>query len=252
MRKLFYLVIGLIPLIFAQFVFADATYTHRERLDSAPMSIDSKSGDTTWVIRYRDSNGVQRFLLNPDGTMHILDSSGITIWGIDPNGTNEYNPGENIALLSGATGDISWSASSSGASGWHLTSTNLLQYRTFYVDPSGGTSGASPYTDACPSGNASTGATIYMPTLAASMHGLVWTFVNSFGTTPFVLYDSNSRFHNVGSGSTQAPSGNGAFDANSGATSIADGLSDSVTVRCVYTPSEVSGYYVTDMYINGN
>lgn len=151
------------------------------------------------------------------------------------------------AHLSGSTGTIQWS----GVVGWSLTTTNMKDYLAFMVDPSAITGAA--YTDNCPVGRASTGATVTVPSITEEMHGLEWKFTNALGTTAFVLYRNatDCQFKNVGSGSTQAPSGNAAFNANSGATSIPDGLSDSVTIKAIYSPREVSGYYVTNMYIDG-
>ena len=187
-------------------------------------------------------------------TVHV---GGQTLSGATPTNTHFAT-----ALLSGTTGDISWSAATSGASGWHLTAANMLAYRDFLVEtqfPGGNVSSATPYSGGtgtngkCPVGRANTGSTIYMPTIVSTMHNMQWSFTKmDTPVTPFVLYDANSRIYNVTSGSTQAPSGCDAFNANAGVTSIPANQADTVTLKAIFFPTHVSGYYVRDMYIYGN
>ena len=198
-------------------------------------------------------------------------NSGTSLYGlVDVSGATLTPIGFASALLSGATSDIPWpsdttpSTPSSGATrGWTLTQDNMLKYSTFYFDAGSIPTGVSQYTDNCPNGSAAgtpsgsgSGGTVYIPSIVALMHNKEYKFINATGTggTPFVLHRNatDSQFRNVGTGTTQAPSGNAAFIANSGATSIPDGMGDTVTVTAVFRPSEVSGYYVTGMYINGN
>jgi len=172
-------------------------------------------------------------------------------------GATPTNTHFGTALLSGTTGDISWSAdATTGASGWHLTTANLMAYRDFLVQaqfPGGNVSSATPYsgggvapasgTQTGYPGLANTGNTIYLTgCLTADVHNMEWTFyhVYSGGTTAFYLYDANGRF-NGGSGVTE---GAAVSTADAGAP---DTVGDFVKVKAIFFPSEVSGWYVQNI-----
>ena len=174
-------------------------------------------------------------------------NSGVTIVGQLKFATGTTVPPipQGIALLSGTTGDICWGVNTSGASGWHLTADNLKNYKEFMVQaqfPGGLVSGASQYSDNAGQGLASTGNTVYLTgCLVAEIHGREWTFTHALsgGTTAFYIYDANGRF-NAGSGTTEGVG----VTANSSAP---DTVGDSVTVKAIVFPSEVSGWYVTNI-----
>jgi len=73
----------LVPVFVASLVIGGPTYTNRERLKSAPMHIDYKSGDTDWALKVTDSADVQRWRVQHDGTKVGFNASGATVWGIN-------------------------------------------------------------------------------------------------------------------------------------------------------------------------
>lgn len=200
---------------------------------------------------------IKRLSENDTLTIGEVRYSTVHVGGQTLSGATPTNTHWGTALLSGTTGDISWSAeATSGASGWHLTTANLMAYNTFLVQaqfPGGDVSSATPYSGGgvAPSGTdntglpglAGTGNTIYLTDcLTADVHNMEWTFMHvlSNGTTAFYLYDSNGRF-NGGSGTTE-----GAAVATAGA-GAPDTVGDFVKVKAVFFPSEVSGWYVQNI-----
>jgi len=171
----------------------------------------------------------------------------------------------NTAVLSGATGTITWGTdATSGNSGWFVSEANLKSYSHFLVETShpsyangtGDPSGATPYSApgsgipnaGCPTAPAASGETVYLVDVTEDLHGREWDFSNATGPTGFILFNKDQGFKNLASGTTHAPS-SGGFAA--GVTSIPAALGESVRVRAIYTPSTHRGYHVIEMNCAG-
>ena len=169
-----------------------------------------------------------------------FDFSGATIW----------QAAQNTATLAGVTGTVSWSASSSGASGWHLTPTIMHKYSDFLVEnsfPYSTLAGATIYSDRCPAGSAKSGNTVYLPDITADLDKKKFTFTNELGTTPFVLYDPNGRFRFAAA--TGATPFSSLTNLQSGVTTIPDSVGESITIMARYLPTTASGWYVVGKMI---
>jgi len=219
----------------------------REKYYAPPTEVEIMYATEDWAYQMKDLSDVVRWRILPNGLSVTHDSSGTTMAGIDVNGNSLVgNPGDATAILSGSTGTISWSAhATTGASGWHLTEANMKQYSTFLCEmnpPGGNLGGVSEYTHQCPVGLANAnalkgaGATIYMVSPTAALHGRIYTFMNITGTTPPVIYSSLGRMN----GSTGTTTGQvwGTTDNQP------EDLGDFHKVQCIYEPTAVSGWYV--------
>lgn len=250
MKKFFCVILAFSFLLVANQVFAESG---RESKYQPPHEVEIMYATEGWAYQAKDINDVIRFKVLPDGSMAVYDSSGNTIYSIaagitgiaDLSGTTAGPVKQSVALLSGSTGTLSWAASSSGASGWHLTEALLKRYTTFDVEtsfPGGLVTGATQYSDKGSIGIAKTGETIYLTgCLVSAVHGMRWQFTHRHGgTTPFVLYDANGRF-NGGSGTTENPAGDTTVRTP-------EDLADSITIEARFFPSATSGWYVTNMW----
>ena len=174
------------------------------------------------------------------------DRSGVSVVGnYDLSGATAYQPHSNVASLAGVTGTLGWGSNAIGNSGWFLTEDLLRKYRDFMVEnsfPYSTLSGATVYSDKCPSGSANTGNTIYLCNLTPELHGKDWTFTNELGTTPYVIYDPNGRFRNAAA--TGATPFSSLTNLQSGATTVPDSVGESITITARYWPIAVSGWYV--------
>jgi len=199
----------------------------RESKQLPPQEVEIMYSSEDHAYQAKDISDVVRWKILPDGTMVTLNPSGVTVSTTGAGG---------IAFLSGSTGTVA-----ATSVGWTLTPSILSTYDTFMVDTSAIASQAG--SDNCVIGiDHTAGVTIYLTgCLTNTVNGKTLKFINSFGTTPFVLYDANGRFNGT-TGTTENPTV---------ATARApEDQGDTIIVKAISTPSGTSGWYVESFKLN--
>lgn len=192
----------------------------RESTMLPPQEVEIMYPSEGYAYQVKDLSDVVRWRVMPDGTQVTYNSSGNTVFVIGSGGVATLASSGTVAATS---------------AGWTLTTPILTSYDTFLIDPGD----PKAYTDKCPIGIGSSGATVVLTGLLTSaIHGKSFKFINSMGTTAFVLYDANGRF-NGGSGTTENPTPSAARGP--------EDQGDTVEVTAIFTPTAVSGWYVTNI-----
>lgn len=187
-------VLCLVSIFLVGQLLAGPIYTNRERTLSAPMSIQVKSGDTTWALEVKDENEVRRFMVQADGTMSYHGTGGTTLWGVDANGKSAL-----------AYSNKMYTPTYVDAVGYTILGTEGNVYlidadpTSTIINPcSTGTSGVGPEDGA--------GVTVTLPFPTAALDGNIFTFIKTDSTaTDFFLYCPGC----VISGETPIPSATG-------------------------------------------
>jgi hypothetical protein len=110
---------------FITMAYAGPTWNNRERLKSAPMHINYRTGDTPWAIRVTGTNDARRFEARHDGSLVVFDSSttrlfvdgsgNMTIY--DSSGTvDRYEPSDKVIYITSKTQLSTWTGAASGSS----------------------------------------------------------------------------------------------------------------------------------------
>lgn len=214
-----FLSVCLVLCLVSAWVHAGGTYTHRERLESAPMSIDMMaSGDTDWAIRVQDSSEVERFRIGDDGTPELRNSSGTKVWAVDANGIMESGTLHESVVLTGTTvGGYTITGPSQGS---------VFELGANVFTEGGANPGPATLTEG--------GVTVTLPTPTAATHGWEITLIYNWSsaTSPMVPYAGGLPIGNTSSVSPYAF--NSAIDM--------DAVGDTLTLISSYD-SEVS-YWV--------